>query len=573
MRAAAVEAVCAIEGDEAIERVTAGLADAKRPVRVAAAVGLIRHGGVEGAVLGGGRLETLLADPRPAGRMEAAEILRRLGPAGYRPLRRLLEDPEPKVRGAALKAAASAADPRLVPVLLEALASESNRRRASRALAAIGPPALPELMRLLADADTRRAVRLLVPSIAKGIRDERAFDALRALAPPADGQVRLRTFAAMGALRQDLGLKPLPAAEVLARVEAELLDAYRLMASWEAARGSYGTPLLADFVALRLRRCGRRVLRLLELRYPRPEVGLVLRHMTLATQRATALEVLDNLLEPAFKRRVMPFFEDLPPERILAAAGDLAPPPTAPFEFLKRLCQDDNPYAAFVGFQAAVERREAGVLPAALSRLDDAEPLAREGALAAVCALGGEEHRARMAPLARDPDPVVARRAAAWMENREAPMYSTVEKILFLMSVPIFEKLPGEDLAPVARAAEVVTLRDGEVVFQEGEMGDALYVVMRGGVQIRKEGRALAVLGPKEAFGEMAVLEAQKRSADAVAAGETEVLKIGSEEFYEVLREQVEIAEGIIKVLVHRLREADERLHALGGPASPAGTR
>ena len=149
-------------------------------------------------------------------------------------------------------------------------------------------------------------------------------------------------------------------------------------------------------------------------------------------------------------------------------------------------------------------------------------------------------------------------------------MVTTEEKLLFLMSVPIFEKLPGEDLAPLARVTEVVTFRAGERIFREGEMGDALYVVMRGEVAIEKGGRRLAVLGPKEAFGEMAVLDASERSADALARSDCEALKIDSEAFYDILHEQPEIAEGILKVLTRRLREADAKLQeAAGAPGPP----
>jgi CRP-like cAMP-binding protein len=65
----------------------------------------------------------------------------------------------------------------------------------------------------------------------------------------------------------------------------------------------------------------------------------------------------------------------------------------------------------------------------------------------------------------------------------------------------------------------------------------------------------------------MAVLDNAPRAATMVALEETEVLRIGSEEFYEVLHEQVEIAEGVIRMLVSRLRTADERLAAAGTAA------
>lgn len=563
VHAAAIEAICSLKGDEAVDLVSPFLNDPQKTARVAATVGLITKAGVEGATLGTARLQALLSSDQPAMRIEAADVLRKLGSSAYRPLRNLLQDPDGKVRAAAFKAAAATADPRLIPVLLQELAGDAHRRRASRALAAMGVVALDPLMAVLRDGRAPRGARLLVPRIARDIGSAGAFEALRRTAPLMEGQIRLRCYAAMGHLRSVLGLRPLPLSEVQSCVEVELADAYGLMASWQVAKDIYHTELLEDFVKLRLRRAERRILRLLELRYDRSEVELVLRNLPVPSQRAFALEVLDNLMEPSLKAVVMPVFEDLSVDRLLERAKRIAPPAKAPVSFLRDMCQDDNPYSALVAFHAAKVHREGGVIALALARLSDSEPLAREGALMVVAALGGEKEKARAAKLTEDKDPAVARLAQAMATATEVSMYSTVEKILFLKSVPIFERLSGEDLAPLAHVAEIRTCAAGEVLFKEGDIGDAVYVIMRGAVEIRVGEKAIARLGPKEAFGEMAVLEAQRRSASAVAAAETELLQISSGAFYEVLHEQVEIAEGIIQVLARRLREADERLGAL----------
>jgi len=177
-------------------------------------------------------------------------------------------------------------------------------------------------------------------------------------------------------------------------------------------------------------------------------------------------------------------------------------------------------------------------------------------------------------PLLADPDPSVAlaaRLAVARLTGTtppEGPMYATVEKILFLKSAPVFEHVSGEDLAALARVADAETYAPGQPVFREGELGDALFVIVKGKIVISSGGERLADLGPGEAFGEMAVLDEVPRSASATAGDETEVLRIGSEEFYEILHEQVEIAEGVIRMLTRRLRDADaviQKLHASAG--------
>jgi ATP/ADP translocase/HEAT repeat protein len=559
VRAAALEAYCAIEGDDSVEEAEGQLRHPDGSVRAAAIVGLILHGGIEGAVVGGARLEALLANPDPRRRIEAAEILYHLGRPGYRPLKRLLQDGEARVRRAALKAASSVADPRLMPLLLEALGVEGSRKRAVRALAAVGPPAYAPLLSLLRDPSQPREIKLLVPRILKQIPSREHFDSLLEPPEPEDGQVRLRLYSCAGHLRQVLGMPPRPAAEILVRVGREIAEAKALAAAWESARPRFDTPLLRDSVGLSMRRAMHRVFRLLELRFPRHELDMVWRALRSKGRTATALEILDTLLDPVLKGPVLPFVEAVCVVGMVPGSLGGAPP-CDPAEFILKRCTHANPYTAFVILVAAAESGETRVLDAARQALLRPEALAREGGLRALAALAPEGVAAQCAQgLTSDPDPLVAQLATRIASGGEIPMYSTVEKVLFLMSVPIFSGLPGEDLAPLARVAEVESVPEGTVVFREGEEGEALYVVMRGQVAIRKKGLQLALLGPRECFGEMSILDAVPRSADAVATAQTEVLRISSEAFYDILHEQPEIAEGVIRTLTRRLRDSEEK--------------
>ncbi|MBZ0118243.1 MAG: cyclic nucleotide-binding domain-containing protein, partial [Sandaracinaceae bacterium] len=139
----------------------------------------------------------------------------------------------------------------------------------------------------------------------------------------------------------------------------------------------------------------------------------------------------------------------------------------------------------------------------------------------------------------------------------EEPMRTTLEKVLLLKGASLFARVSSEDLMPLAVAADERTYAKGETIVREGEVGDALFVILHGRVSVLRGGSRLATLGPGETVGEMAVLDAEPRSATVRADEETAVLVIASEDFYEVLREQVEIAEGVIRTLTRRLREAN----------------
>jgi len=138
-------------------------------------------------------------------------------------------------------------------------------------------------------------------------------------------------------------------------------------------------------------------------------------------------------------------------------------------------------------------------------------------------------------------------------------MITAVEKVLFLKSVDLFRGLRGEELATVAEIAEEQPFAAGEAVFAEGEPGDALYLVIEGAVRVHKADRQLALLGERAVFGEMAVLDAEPRNASATVVKDSVLLKIGRDDFRDILQERPEIGIGVIQVLSGRLRASGRR--------------
>jgi len=215
-------------------------------------------------------------------------------------------------------------------------------------------------------------------------------------------------------------------------------------------------------------------------------------------------------------------------------------------DFLIGQCRHANPYVAHLALEALSRNPDERVVGVALELGGHDEPLVREGAGHILAAAGHEK-------------------AQEVLKTAEVGMHSTVEKILLLRSVPLFERLSGEDLASLARLAKGEIHEAGEVVFKEGEPGDALYVIVRGAVEIRRGADdVITVLKAPDVLGEMAVLDERPRSATATAVEGTELLGIGSEEFHEALRDRFEVADGVIRLLTQRLRVADQRIADLG---------
>ena len=138
-------------------------------------------------------------------------------------------------------------------------------------------------------------------------------------------------------------------------------------------------------------------------------------------------------------------------------------------------------------------------------------------------------------------------------------MLTTVEKVLFLKSIDLFRAMPSEELAQIAEIADEQAIDAGDPVFAEGEMGDALYLVIEGSVRVHKGDKQIALLGVRDVVGEMAVLDGEPRSASVTVVKDAALLKIGRDDFRDILNERPEIAMGVIKVLSRRLRETNRK--------------
>jgi CRP/FNR family cyclic AMP-dependent transcriptional regulator len=108
---------------------------------------------------------------------------------------------------------------------------------------------------------------------------------------------------------------------------------------------------------------------------------------------------------------------------------------------------------------------------------------------------------------------------------------------------------------------------DGDVVFREGDVGEHLFVVMGGGICIRKgAGPVVAVLaefGPGEMFGEQALVDSRVHSPTATAVGETTLAVYDRETFLASLREDPEFSLRVIASLASRLRTTSDRLQQI----------
>jgi len=129
-----------------------------------------------------------------------------------------------------------------------------------------------------------------------------------------------------------------------------------------------------------------------------------------------------------------------------------------------------------------------------------------------------------------------------------------LEKAIILKTGSLFSELPEESLSKLAAIVDEVKIGAGEAVFEKGEMGSSIYVIVDGDVRVHDGQRTLNHLGEGDVFGEMALLDPAPRVASVTASTDTCLFRLDQEPFYELMDDRIEVARGVIRVLIRHLR-------------------
>lgn len=131
-----------------------------------------------------------------------------------------------------------------------------------------------------------------------------------------------------------------------------------------------------------------------------------------------------------------------------------------------------------------------------------------------------------------------------------------------LRTVPLFADLPREVLARLVSEFEELDFAPGQTVFSQGDPGDALYVVVDGAVEIRggNAGERVAVLGPGDCLGEMALVTGDPRSATAVALSPIRLLRLDKERFRVLSERHPVFLRELARVLCRRIARTSEEV-------------
>lgn len=132
-----------------------------------------------------------------------------------------------------------------------------------------------------------------------------------------------------------------------------------------------------------------------------------------------------------------------------------------------------------------------------------------------------------------------------------------------LGDVPLFSQLPHTDLEALGAQAVLRRYARNHVIFSQGDPGDGLYVLTEGRVVITRSGAdgnelILTICEPEEAFGELALVDQEPRSASAVALEDCSALFLSSAAFSTFLHAHPEALFACLRAIVRQLRRCTE---------------
>ncbi|MFA6449467.1 MAG: Npt1/Npt2 family nucleotide transporter [bacterium] len=542
VRAAAVKTLGRLGDGDVFPMLTPALEDPELIVRAEAITALIRAGGLDGILLAGDSLKKMLASADTEERSLAADVLGSIRVKHFTPtLLKLMADPEPAIRDHAIKAVAKLQDERAIGPLIDALGDKFTAIHAKQGLALLLEKALPELIAAAAgspNADIRRrSVKLLgkIPS--------------KEAAETIVGALKDSSSAVCGAALDTLPMVPLPESQkqilppkIIAYINEEIKHICDLRRS-EAFLISQNSGKTHDVVLGALDENARagmdRVFRGLALVFDRKAIQGVWFKLKSNDPRVKpiALEALDNIAPKDITRKIMPLFEDMPPQDVIAFCNTVIPKEQLSVEILYgRFASDASIWMRGCAAYSIGLSGDARLEPILDVLLADSDPFVRETA-------------------------ELAHRRAGGQNQEVMNMLLSMEKILFMKSAPIFAGMAGEELRALAEIVDEVSFKKDSYIFREGEPGEEMFVIVRGSAQVIHEeaGRekVLATLAERDCLGEMSILDDEPRSASARVLDDTVTLRISRDDFHELIKEVPEVAFGVFRVFTGRIRHAN----------------
>ena len=451
----------------------------------------------------------------------------------------------------------AAASPTLAPAsptdirqLVRQLPAKASRPQATQQLLRLGDAALPTLADILStDAD-----QVLVRRVAQVCGRLRTPASRQLLVALARQPHLFRRETALRALRHfDVVPHEVPLFQALVHDELQL--AQQLLHGQATASTE-----LASCLDYELRRVQQRIFASLGQIYSPQLIADAQRGVANAARerQANALEILDNSIARPTYQGLQALLSLAPPAEKERTFARLLGPLLAPAPIVETIVERGETAFTDWTVRTALDHwtPTAATVAALSAHLRSPSPLVRESAFAILARLASHQPSLyqQINTAHQTLDSLLMSHAATTSH------ISAAERVAVLQQTALFAETPENVLSSIVPIMHEVSFAAGQQIFAKGDLGASLFIVYEGQVGVFNGAQQLATFSKGDFFGELALLDAEPRSASAVAQNAATVFRLDQEDFYDVMEERPEVLRNIMKVLCQRLRRQNEAL-------------
>jgi ATP:ADP antiporter, AAA family len=552
VRIGAVSAIAVLKGQAAIDVMRPFLTKADPALAIVAAAALAGSNNPDDVTIAEETLRRFSSDTRDRGAGWRLHVARALGDVKNPSFRSLLVplmyDSNLDVARAAIESAGTlgAGDFMFVPPLVSLLRNRRLKSSARAVLVGYGEAVIPPLAYFMRDAEEDIWIRRHVPSTLALLPFAASVEALTAALDDNDGFLRFKATMALDEIRRERPELVVDPKVVSRHINAEAARAFNALTLYHnlfVAGGLDQQSLLARTLTEKHARALNRTFNLLGLMASRSDVGAV-RHALKdpdARVRSRAIEYLDNLLEGDVRKRVVLLVDEMPIEERIRKGNVIYRTRTRDVEdTLAQLLHDEDQAIASAAILVVEER-------GLWSLADDLEHVLAHRDVR-------DQHVFEAASWALAANRMQAdRRKQLWQEPLPA-----VELADRLRRVPLFDFTHVDELFRLARLGRQVRYEKGRALYESGEVVQSIQFLLDGKVASREQTIAApAALGFEE------LLEGSPMAGTVAAVERSITLSLTADEFLALLSENVELAEGIFRMLIasHDLANGHTLIH------------
>jgi ATP:ADP antiporter, AAA family len=512
-------------------------------------------------------LEKMLKNEDENARREAARVLGAIKEQSYlhNSIAELLRDPDIEVVREALLSAGETRKREFVPAIISKLEPQSTRAIAGEALLKYGSKILGTLRDYMLDEDVDIDIRRNIPQLISQIGTQESVDILTNSLNQQDPQLQLLIIKALNKMRSQSPDNPEVETEwqsqtskINEQIINDVKEYYTAMTQFLAYNSEDGLllnqqrrDLLQYYFKEKMEILLERIFRLLGLIYPPTDLyhayhGLSSKDPMI---KANALELLDNLLQSEHKNLVLPVIdEDMDRKYVLEASESLGIKAcSGRLEVLDQLFESNEPLSILCAIDAVYNLQFESLYGQIDKAREHPEPMVSETAAKIWSLIQARKTRA--------PGQNVVQDLKKTRDLLKVNDLTALEKIKYLKKSILFANCRMDQLMEIAAIAHKVTFKKGEVIFHKNGPGDSLYCIVDGKVQLNKEGTAFkTVIGRRESFGTLAILDRKPRTFNAIAEVDVIAMKIGSDDFYNLLADRIKIVQRIFSRLTQEIR-------------------